>query len=405
MYKILAIDDSPTMHRLFKMIFSEGEFELRLATTGSEGLELAKEFNPDIILLDFVMPKMNGFQFCKILREELGIDNIPILLITSKAEDVGSKFTERFCKVDYIAKPFQPEELLDKIYKTIKSIKDETDELFKEIVPELTEENSAPQKKLLPESSNTIETIVNKIEKNIIPFVRDYIEKYLRLETAYMISDQKGSNISLEKLKDIIGDGTGEIVVFNTTDIYTFYFDNGVILYGWHGDDRINNLFELFQDVFNVCLLEVKSYQELYKQVKEMGFSEDLIKRTFISYIIELLYNALNLEEGHYYVNRINIDENFSNKPWIHTDNLNKLYKKFLEEQIDVNKLLFDDNIILLYTNKDKTLLTDFEKRLLTLCNGENTVGKILSFFGNNKRFVKNLLAALLMTNYIKINI
>ncbi|MEF3254537.1 MAG: response regulator, partial [Deferribacterales bacterium] len=134
MYKILAIDDSPTMHRLFKMIFNEDDYELRLADSGYLGLELVKEFKPDIILLDFVMPKLNGFQFCKILREEMGINDIPILLITSKAEDVGDKFAERFFKVDYIAKPFQPEDLIEKI-KIILSTKDvsQEDKLFDDL--------------------------------------------------------------------------------------------------------------------------------------------------------------------------------------------------------------------------------------------------------------------------------
>jgi len=404
MYKILAIDDSPTMHRLFKMIFNEGDYELRLADCGTVGLELAKKFRPHIILLDFVMPKLNGFQFCKILREEMGIDDIPILLITSKAEDVGAKFTERFSKIDYIAKPFQPEDLIEKIHQILNIKKDETEELFKGIEPELTEYEEKTDTITSPSSS--IDLIVNKIEKSIIPFVREYIEKYLRLETAYMISDQKGDSLNIEKIKEIISDGSGELVVFNSSDLFTFYFDNGVLAYGWRGNDKISDLFELYQDVFNVCLLEVKNFSELYNQLKSMNFSEEIIKRTFISYVMEMLNDSLSLENYNYYVNKFDLDKDFVLKSWIHVDNLSKLYKKFIEEQIEINKLIFDLNIVPhLNEKKDTSMLTDFEKRLLMLCNGENNVGKILSFFGNNKRFVKNLLGALLMTNYITIKI
>jgi len=404
MYKILAIDDSPTMHRLFKMIFNEGDYELRLADCGTVGLELAKEFRPHIILLDFVMPKLNGFQFCKILREEMGIDDIPILLITSKAEDVGAKFTERFSKIDYIAKPFQPEDLIEKIHQILNIKKDETEELFKGIEPELTEYEE--KKDTITSPSSSIDLIVNKIEKSIIPFVREYIEKYLRLETAYMISDQKGDSLNIEKIKEIISDGSGELVVFNSSDLFTFYFDNGVLAYGWRGNDKISDLFELYQDVFNVCLLEVKNFSELYNQLKSMNFSEEIIKRTFISYVMEMLNDSLSLENYNYYVNKFDLDKDFDLKSWIHVDNLSKLYKKFIEEQIEINKLIFDLNIVPnLNEKKDTSMLTDFEKRLLMLCNGENNVGKILSFFGNNKRFVKNLLGALLMTNYITIKI
>lgn len=405
MYKILAIDDSPTMHRLFKMIFSEGDYELKLADCGSVGLELAKEFNPDIILLDFVMPNLNGFQFCKILREEMGIDNIPILLITSKAEDVGSKFTERFSNIDYIAKPFQPEDLIEKIHEMLNIKKDETEELFKDIIPDLTED--LPEKsESIPSAINTIDIIVSKIEKSIIPLVRDYIEKYLRLETAFMISDQKGDHLDLDKIKGIISEDAGELVIFNSSEVFTFYFDNGVICYGYRGDGKISDIFELYQDVFNVCLLEVKTLRELYEQLRALNFSEEIIKRTFISYVMELLNDALSLEDYNYYVNKFEIDKDFSIKSWIHTDNLSKLYKKFIEEQIEINKLLFDMNIIpLANSKKDTAILTDFEKRLLSLSNGEYNLGKILSFFGNNKRFVKNMLGTLLMTNYITIKV
>ncbi len=405
MYKILAIDDSPTMHRLFKMIFSEGDYELKLADCGTVGLEMAKEFRPDIILLDFVMPKLNGFQFCKILREEMGIDDVPILLITSKAEDVGSKFTERFSKIDYIAKPFQPEDLIEKIHEMLNIKKDETEELFKDIVTELTEP-SLEKSETLPSAASTIDIIVNKIEKSIIPFVREYIEKYLRLETAFMISDQKGDHLDIDKIKGIISDDSGELVIFDSSEVFTFYFDNGAICFGWRGDSKITDIFELYQDVFNVCLLEVKTFRELYEQLRTLNFSDEIIKRTFISYMMELLNDALSLEEYNYYVNKFELDKDFVLKPWIHTDNLSKLYKKFIEEQIEINKLLFDTNIIpIANTKKDTTMLTDFEKRLLSLCNGENSMGKILAFFGNNKRFVKNLLGTLFMTNYITIKV
>jgi len=195
-------------------------------------------------------------------------------------------------------------------------------------------------------------------------------------------------------------------VVFNSYDLFTFYFDNGVLAYGWRGNDKISDLFELYQDVFNVCLLEVKNFSELYNQLKSMNFSEEIIKRTFISYVMEMLNDSLSLENYNYYVNKFDLDKDFVLKSWIHVDNLSKLYKKFIEEQIEINKLIFDLNIVPhLNERKDTSMLTDFEKRLLMLCNGENNVGKILSFFGNNKRFVKNLLGALLMTNYITIKI
>lgn len=399
MYKVLAIDDSPTMHRLFKMIFSEEDYELKSADTGAMGLELVKEFKPDIILLDFVMPKINGFQFCKILREEMGVKETPILLITSKAEDVGKKFTERFHKVEYIAKPFQPEELLEKIQKMLN-----INGSGAKAVPLESVESLLVNNKLSVKSETTIDMIINKIEKSIAPYIRSYIEKYLRLETGYMISDQKGEHLDLPKIIEIIKDGEGEVVVFNESEVCNIYFDNGVIVYAWKDDSKIEDLFELCQDVFNVCLLEVKTYQELYDQLISLNFSEEVIKRTFINYVLELLHFALTMENSIYYVNKMDVPDAFKAKTWVHTDNLEKTYSRFIEDQLLINKLIYDDNLVPLANKKaNSALLTDFEKRLLNLCDGSHTVGKILSFFGNNKRFVKNALGTLSMSNYLKI--
>ncbi|MCA1926821.1 MAG: response regulator [Calditerrivibrio sp.] len=400
MFKILAIDDSPTMHRLFKIIFGEDEYELKLADTGTLGLELVKEFEPDIILLDFVMPKMNGFQFCKILREEMGVVDVPILLITSKAEDVGEKFSERFPNVEYIAKPFQPEDLIDKIKEILNTTIDEPDP-FSVIASDLSDDLTENNLKIVQD--NAIDIIVSKVEKSIIPYVRNYIEKYLRLETAYMISDQKGDKLSIEKIMDIINDGSGEIVIFSSSKTHTIYFDNGVLVYAWKDDGKIDDLFELYQDVFNVCLLEVENYLELYEQLKRINFPEEIIKRTFISYVMEILNSAFSMEGALYYVNKIDIPDGYSNKTWIHVDNLKRHYTKFVEERAEINKLIFDDNLVPIASKKDVNLLTDFERRLLGMCDGSYNVGKIFSFFGNNKMFVKNVLGALIMSGYVKV--
>ncbi|MEF3255054.1 MAG: hypothetical protein K6348_05755, partial [Deferribacterales bacterium] len=255
----------------------------------------------------------------------------------------------------------------------------------------------------LGKQNNTIDIIVSKVEKSISPFIKSYIEKYLRLETAYMISDVKGDKIDINKILELISaEDSGEIVIFNASEQYTFYYDNGVLVYGWYNGKKIEGIFELFQDVFNVCLLEVDNFTELYEQLKGMNCKEEIIKKTFISYIMDLLNSALSMEDAVYYVNKIDIPNDYKAKVWIHTDNLIKHYSGFIEEQAEINKIIFDDNIIPFYHNKDTSLLTDFEKRLLSLCDGKHTVGKILSFFGSNKRFVKSILGALVMTNFIK---
>jgi CheY-like chemotaxis protein len=117
--KILNIDDSPTVQRLIEMILSAQGYQVVLAQDGEAGIAMAKAEKPAVILVDFVMPKMNGFQVCKALKEDPEFKNTPIILVTSKGDTVGSKFVDVLGITEYFTKPFQPEELLAKIREVI----------------------------------------------------------------------------------------------------------------------------------------------------------------------------------------------------------------------------------------------------------------------------------------------
>ena len=117
--KILSIDDSPTVQRLIEMILSSQGYQVVLASDGAAGIAMAKAEKPSVILVDFVMPKMNGFQVCKTLKEAPDFKDTPIILVTSKGDTVGSKFVDVLGITEYFTKPFQPEELLAKIREVI----------------------------------------------------------------------------------------------------------------------------------------------------------------------------------------------------------------------------------------------------------------------------------------------
>ncbi|HTG00772.1 MAG TPA: DUF4388 domain-containing protein [Nitrospirota bacterium] len=117
--KILDIDDSPTVQRLIDMILSSQGYQVVLASDGEEGIDKARSERPAVILVDFVMPKMNGFQVCKTLKEDPEFKDTPIILVTSKGDKVGSKFVDVLGITEYFTKPFQPEELLAKIREVI----------------------------------------------------------------------------------------------------------------------------------------------------------------------------------------------------------------------------------------------------------------------------------------------
>ncbi|MDH4161802.1 MAG: response regulator [Nitrospirota bacterium] len=117
--KILNIDDSPTVQRLIEMILASQGYKVVLASDGEEGIAKAKSERPELILVDFVMPKMNGYQVCKTLKDDPEFRDTPIILVTSKGDKVGSKFVDTLGITEYFTKPFQPEELLSKIREVL----------------------------------------------------------------------------------------------------------------------------------------------------------------------------------------------------------------------------------------------------------------------------------------------
>ncbi|MFC1655025.1 response regulator [Myxococcota bacterium] len=110
-WRVLVIDDSPTIHKVIEHALQRTGMQLIHARDGKSGLSKAKELKPDLILLDFMMPGMNGYQVCKALSDIAELENIPIVLMSAKGETIGDKLVMTMGIVDYISKPFSPEAL------------------------------------------------------------------------------------------------------------------------------------------------------------------------------------------------------------------------------------------------------------------------------------------------------
>ena len=113
--KILVVDDSPTTVMIEKMILKAEPYELVVAKDGQEAVGLAVSERPDLILLDVVMPVMDGFEACRRLRENEATRSTPIIMVTTRGEErhVEDGF-ESGCN-DYVTKPIDGLELLTKV--------------------------------------------------------------------------------------------------------------------------------------------------------------------------------------------------------------------------------------------------------------------------------------------------
>ena len=115
MAKILVVDDSPTqLANLVKICEAHGH-ETVTATNGMEGVETAKKEKPDLILMDVVMPELNGFQATRKITRDPETQHIPVVLVTTKDQHTDKVWGERQGAAGYIIKPPQESELVAKI--------------------------------------------------------------------------------------------------------------------------------------------------------------------------------------------------------------------------------------------------------------------------------------------------
>jgi len=121
MAKILVVDDESHLIELVQMRLEANGYEVITANDGEEGLEKAKSEKPDLILLDVMMPKMDGYKACSLLKSDEQFRKIPIILFTGKAQDDFEEVGKKAGADAFITKPFDPPDLLAKIEELLKN--------------------------------------------------------------------------------------------------------------------------------------------------------------------------------------------------------------------------------------------------------------------------------------------
>ena len=121
---ILCIEDDPEMIDLIRLILSRHGFEVHGASNGEEGLKMIQEEHPDLILLDLMMPEMDGWEVYQRMKADEVMKNIPVIVATARAQSIDKVLGLHIAKVDdYISKPFSPQELLNSVDKVLASRK------------------------------------------------------------------------------------------------------------------------------------------------------------------------------------------------------------------------------------------------------------------------------------------
>ena len=112
--KILVVDDEPFICRSLCFVLRKENYEVLEARDGEEALKLIREFHPDLVFLDVMMPKINGFEVTKLVKEDPELRDIQIILLTAKGQDSDRAIGEAAGADAYMTKPFSPTKLLER---------------------------------------------------------------------------------------------------------------------------------------------------------------------------------------------------------------------------------------------------------------------------------------------------
>jgi DNA-binding response OmpR family regulator len=118
--RVVCIEDEPEMIDLVRLILGRKGFYVIGANGGIEGLETVRREKPDLILLDLMMPDMDGWEVYQQIKADAALREIPVIVVTAKAQSIDKVLGLHIAKVDdYITKPFGPQELLESVEKIL----------------------------------------------------------------------------------------------------------------------------------------------------------------------------------------------------------------------------------------------------------------------------------------------
>lgn len=115
MKKILIVDDEQDIVESLKFVLETSGYTCYCAYNGEDGLRLAKEIMPNLIILDVMMPKINGYKISRLLKYDAKYKNIPILMVTARSQEEDKLIGEETGADEYITKPFELDEVVKKV--------------------------------------------------------------------------------------------------------------------------------------------------------------------------------------------------------------------------------------------------------------------------------------------------
>ena len=130
MERVLIVDDDNDIQRLVSYNFSKAGFQVTAASSGRRALESIQKQTPDLIILDLMLPDIDGVEVCRILRQREGSRRVPIIMLTARGEEIDRVIGFELGADDYVSKPFSPRELVLRAKSIFRRLKENRTDLL-----------------------------------------------------------------------------------------------------------------------------------------------------------------------------------------------------------------------------------------------------------------------------------
>lgn len=407
--RILVVDDSPTVRRLAELILSPQGYIVHTADDGDKGLELAKKINPAVILVDFVMPKMNGYIFCKTLRADPNFQNVPLILITSKGEDVGQKFEKDFGVLEYFTKPFEPDDLIKKLDEVLQASEKQKQAAEAPAAAEKTTAAKESGGQICMSSSELLGEFQDAFDK----IVRQYFQKDFPLLMKNVMADtlrQAGlvkhetlvlsgdlSHIPLPDLLNFAYNSrlSGRLTIFSREIFGEIFLDDGMFVFATVSRKGGHNQF-LLDLISHDGKVGKQELQEVIDEARRTNIpvGQCLVNKGYLSkdelmkYLLRHSQGAfdsiLEVKDGSFYLENDSLPTNLQDISFrvplisVLMDGLRQLDEKqlaateFQDENVVLMRLITNENAL------DSVNLTEDELQLFNVIDGQKTLRELI---------------------------
>ena len=131
MQRVLIVDDDPDIQKLVSYNFGQAGFEVATAGTGQKALESVQKQAPDLIILDLMLPDIDGMEVCRTLRQRDNSRRIPIIMLTARGEEIGRVIGFELGADDYVSKPFSQRELILRVKSIFRRMKEQRSDMLR----------------------------------------------------------------------------------------------------------------------------------------------------------------------------------------------------------------------------------------------------------------------------------